>query len=296
MLDRLFEAIVHANHQALAGNAAACVHRTDFEAALPIAALTCIDPRLNRFFPGVLGIVEEDFIWLRNAGNIIFDPLSSMTRSISLACAIKGAKEIAVIGHTDCRIGKMSIGELTDRFKRLGIERSKLPENLTDYFGMFASETQNVIKGTAFLRGSPLISAKTPVHGLVVDINSGRLDWVVNGYQAFAESSAPVPAPVSPEQETSEFRKDWPAFARSDLKFPETKIGDFTVGSLTVQETISGEIGAIQFTASPKAAAPSATQPPVMPSKPPLARPIPPPLTPPVFGLKRGDHRNPKRR
>ena len=43
----------------------------DYAGELPVVALTCIDPRLNRFFPGVLGLPEEQFIWLRNAGNII---------------------------------------------------------------------------------------------------------------------------------------------------------------------------------------------------------------------------------
>ena len=68
---------------------------------LPLIALTCIDPRLNHLLPDRLGIPEESFIWLRNAGNIVTGPLSSTMRSLALACAIKGGKEIAVIGHTD---------------------------------------------------------------------------------------------------------------------------------------------------------------------------------------------------
>src|SRR5688500_15112329 len=112
MADKLFEAIVRANHQTVAGKGEACVNRELCKDNLPVAALTCIDARLNGLFPRVLGVTEEDFIWLRNAGNIIFDPLSSMTRSIALGCAIKGAREIAVIGHTDCRVGKTGIGEL----------------------------------------------------------------------------------------------------------------------------------------------------------------------------------------
>ena len=75
----------------------------DFTGELPVIALTCIDPRLNRLFPGVLGLPEEHFIWLRNAGNIITGPLSSTMRSLALACAVKGGREIAIIGHTDCQ-------------------------------------------------------------------------------------------------------------------------------------------------------------------------------------------------
>src|SRR5512138_2296873 len=181
---RLFEAILDANHRALAGDAKAGLHPADFEQSLPVVALTCIDPRLNPLMPEVLGIPEEQFIWLRNAGNIITGALSSTMRSLALACAVKGGREIAIIGHTDCLVCKTSVMELTDRLKALGVERDRLPENLTEYFGLFASERQNVLKGVEFVRNSPLIGPRVPVHGLLVDITNGKLDWVVNGYEA----------------------------------------------------------------------------------------------------------------
>src|SRR5437899_321211 len=137
---RLFEAIIDANHRAVAGDTNAGLHPADFADELPVVALTCIDPRLNALFPDVLALPADRFIWLRNAGNIIFDQMSSMTRTLALACAIKGGKEIAIIGHTDCLVRKTSVMDLTNRFQALGIDRSKLPQNLTEFFGLFASE------------------------------------------------------------------------------------------------------------------------------------------------------------
>ena len=90
---RLFEAIIEANHRALEGDASAGLHPADFGTELPMVALTCIDVRLNRLLPQVLGVAEEQFIWLRNAGNIITGPLSSTMRSLALACALKGGRE-----------------------------------------------------------------------------------------------------------------------------------------------------------------------------------------------------------
>ena len=103
---RLLEAIVEANHRAVAVGAKATLNLAEFADALPVVALTCIDPRLNRLIPEMLGVPEEQFIWLRNAGNIITGPLSSTMRSLTLACAIKGGKEIALVGHMP------NIGEL----------------------------------------------------------------------------------------------------------------------------------------------------------------------------------------
>ena len=162
-----------------------------------MAALTCIDARLNPLFPEVLGLPKEQFIWLRNAGNIITGPDSSTMRSLALACVVKGAKEIAIIGHSDCQVSKSSVMKLTDAFRAMGVARSALPENLTEFFGLFASERQNVIKAAEFVRHSPLIGPKVPVHGLVVDIGTGKLEWIVNGYHALELAAAQPKRPPS---------------------------------------------------------------------------------------------------
>src|ERR1035438_9956678 len=111
---RLFEAIIDANHRAVAGDTEAGLHPADFADELPVIALTCIDPRLNAFFPNALALPAEEFIWLRNAGNIITAPLSSTMRSLALACAVKGGKEIEkVVLEFDAGVtrGRVLVGD-----------------------------------------------------------------------------------------------------------------------------------------------------------------------------------------
>src|SRR5258706_8518824 len=134
---RLFEAIIDANHRAVAGDASAGLRPADFADHLPIIALTCIDPRLNALFPNVLGIPADQFIWMRNAGNIVTAPLSSTMRSLALACAVKGGQEIAVIGHTDCQVCKTTTMHLLDLLKTAGGERTRLSEKPNKVFGRF---------------------------------------------------------------------------------------------------------------------------------------------------------------
>lgn len=262
---RLFDAILDANHRALAGDTNAGVRPDDFASNLPVVALTCIDPRLNHLFPGVLGLPEDQFIWLRNAGNIIFDPLSSMTRTLALACAIKGGREIAVIGHTDCKVRQTTVSTLIDRFKAIGIERSKLPDNLNDFFGLFASEPQNVIRGVDIIRSSPLIGPNIPVHGLVVDVNTGKLDWIVNGYDVLARGVTAAASNQSPT--LVEGMKDLAALAPfkfQELKFPELKIGE-----------VASDIK--ELFAKPAAPGTAAPAPPPQPSATPSSKSIPVP-------------------
>ena len=223
----LFEAIIEANHRALSGDASAGLRPDEFPDALPLVALTCIDARLNPLIPEVLGVPEEKFIWLRNAGNIITSPMSSTMRSLALACAVKGGREICVLGHTDCLVAKSTAMQLMDRFRVLGVDRSKLPENLNEYFGLFASEHQNVIKAVEFIRHSPLIGPKIPVHGLMVDIQNGRLEWLVNGYQALEMTAGqfnPANHPAAPVP--ADMMSGLQDFKMGEMKFPEFKIGD----------------------------------------------------------------------
>ena len=226
---RLFEAILDANHRAVAGDNSAGLHPAEFADAMPVIALTCIDPRLNALFPNVLGIPAEHFIWLRNAGNIITSPLSSTMRSLALACAVKEGREIAIIGHTDCQVCQTRTAVLLDKLKALGVERHLLPENVNEFFGTFATERQNVIKACALARSSPLIGPKIPVHGLLVDIATGKLDWVVNGYDAWQLPVAPVENILSIVTDAA--RKElgsgpMAGFHFGEMKFPETKIGE----------------------------------------------------------------------
>jgi carbonic anhydrase len=263
---RLFEAIIDANHRALAGDAKAGLRPAEYESELPLIALTCIDPRLNPLLPEVLGIPEDLFIWLRNAGNIVTSSTSSTVRSLALACAIKGGKEIVIIGHTDCLVGKTTTMQLLEKLRLLGIERQFLPDNVNEYFGTFGSERQNVIKVADLVRHSPIISPKIPVHALIVDIHTGKLDWVVNGYEPVLTMASRWNDVVKSAGDTVDALKALTDFNIGEMKFPETKIGETVTKA---EDWLTQKIANLEVK-------PDAT-PPAAPSVPPKI-PLPPPL------------------
>jgi carbonic anhydrase len=295
---RLFESILDANHRAVAGDNSAGLHPAEFAEELPVIALTCVDPRLNALFPSALGLPGEQFIWLRNAGNIITGPLSSTMRSLALACAVKGGAQIAIIGHSDCQVCKTTTTVLLDKLRALGVDRSRLPDNISDFFGTFSSERQNVIKACDIIRHSPLIGPKIPVHGLLVDTETGKLEWIVNGYQELEMMARQVAQPAGSIGHTTDALG---GFNLGQMKFPETKIGELATKG---QDWLSKEVGKIGAAAQEqiKNIAPVAQQveqvagqvasfaeknwprtpaapPPLPPGKPPKA-PMPPPIRP----------------
>jgi carbonic anhydrase len=273
---RLFEAIVDANHRAIAGDATAGVRVAEFEGELPVIALTCVDPRLNALFPNVLGLPGEQFIWLRNAGNIITGPLSSTMRSLALSCAVKGGKEIAIIGHTDCQVGKTTTMGLLEKLEAMGVKRNLLPQNLNEFFGMFGSDRQNVIKSCEFARQSPLIGPKIPVHGFLVDIETGKLEWLVNGYQSWEAMSSQWNEVVKSGEHTIDLMKSLTDFQIGEMKFPDTKIGETVTKA---EDWLAKKVEQLGVKAAPPI-------PPAVPPEPPKI-PIPPPIRP-RMQIKRG--------
>ena len=223
----------------------------------------------------------EKFIWLRNAADIIAGPLSSSVRSLALACAIKGAREIAVIGHTGHLVCKTTSSKLVDLFRALGIERTALPDNITEYFGVFSSERQNVMKAADFIRRSPIIGPKIPVHGLMVDVATGKLEWIVNGYQTFETAAAPVQTLAALGGQELGALKNFAEFKIGEMKFPDTKIGEIAGAAASWG---SQEIGKLEIPA-PRPAQPSAPAAPQAPPAPPKI-PLPQPIRPVPFVRK----------
>ena len=196
---------------------------------MPVIALTCIDPRLNAFFPNALALPAEDFIWLRNAGNIITSTLSSTMRSLALACAVKGGREIAIIGHTDCQICQDHDDHACWTAQGAGRRPQPAAGKPQRFFWHRSAANGRTSSRRAISCGSsPLIGPKIPVHGLMVDIDTGKLDWIVNGYETLAAQAAPaLPDHLAPKPgEAMESLGAFKDFAMGEMKFPEAKIGE----------------------------------------------------------------------
>jgi carbonic anhydrase len=139
---------------------------------------------------------------------------------------------------------------------------------------MFASERANVLKAVEFTRHSPLIGPKIPVHGLMVDTATGKLEWVVNGYQALDSVASAKAAGVKLADESGDAMRSLAAFKIGEMKFPETKIGEIATYA---KDWLSHEIQPAAPQIGEAAPIPPAPPvPPLTPKVPPIAMPVPP--------------------
>jgi carbonic anhydrase len=158
-----------------------------------MAVVTCMDCRLVQMFEQALGLERGDVLELRTAGATISKPeradgANDLIRSLAGGIYLLGVREVAVIGHTQCGLAHANPTALTASMQALGvdpqtlIEKEKLRnvQGLMNWLGAFDDVHINVKEVVNVIRDSPYLP-KIPVHGLVIDINTGELEVVDRG-------------------------------------------------------------------------------------------------------------------
>ena len=158
-----------------------------------MAVVTCMDCRLVRMFEQALGLERGDVLELRTAGATISEPereggASDLIRSLAGGIYLLGVREVAVIGHTQCGLAHANPTVLTASMQALGVDPQELIEKeglvdingLVTWLGAFDDVHVNVKEVVNVIRSSPYLP-KIPVHGLVIDINTGKLELVNRG-------------------------------------------------------------------------------------------------------------------
>src|ERR1700680_3913095 len=77
------------------------------EPMLKLAILTCMDARIDAY--ALLGLRPGDAHLIRNAGG---RSTEDAIRALALSQAVLGTKEVMVIHHTECAIGRFTQQEL----------------------------------------------------------------------------------------------------------------------------------------------------------------------------------------
>ncbi|MEW5761396.1 MAG: zf-TFIIB domain-containing protein [Candidatus Thermoplasmatota archaeon] len=153
-----------------------------------VAVLTCMDTRLINILELGMGLKRGDVVVIKNAGCTITGSGEEILRSMASAVYLAGVEEIFVVGHTDCLLSKTSSTSILEAIEKHGIDRGAFPDrDLMSWFGGFMTEEENVKNVVRFLRGSKVIPKTIPVHGLLMNPNTGKLSIVVSGYEKRAQ-------------------------------------------------------------------------------------------------------------
>lgn len=163
--------------------------------AKKIALFTCMDTRLVEFLEPALGLRRGDAKVIKNAGNTLIDPGGGVMRSLVVAVHALGCDEIYVVGHRDCGMAQIDERSLAATMQARGVPAeaiASLRPGLREWIGAFHDPEGNVRHVVEMIQESPLIPDDVPVHGLMFDPATGRLDLLVDGYARLASAATPT--------------------------------------------------------------------------------------------------------
>lgn len=151
-----------------------------------MAIVTCMDTRLVDFLEPALGIRSGEAKIIKNAGNTVTGPFEATIRSLVIGIFELNVKEIFVIGHHDCGVANSNSKDLIEKMLQRGIAKAAIrmiQDELESWLDTFHQPVENVQQVVAKIRSNPLIPLDVPIHGLIFDPKSGKLDILIDGYQ-----------------------------------------------------------------------------------------------------------------
>lgn len=154
-----------------------------------MVVLTCMDTRLVELLPKAMNFRNGDVKVIKNAGAIVTQPFGNIMRSIIVAIYELNAEEVVVVGHYECGMTGLNAESVIGKAKQTGISEDVISTlhnsgiNLSRWLTGFDDVTQSVVNSVDIIRNHPLLPKHIPVHGLIIDPTTGKLDLMVDGYK-----------------------------------------------------------------------------------------------------------------
>ncbi|QDY46006.1 carbonic anhydrase [Planococcus glaciei] len=152
-----------------------------------IVILTCMDTRLFEMLPKAMNLKNGDVKIVKSAGAVINHPFGGIMRSLFVAVYELKAEEIYIIGHHDCGMSAIDPTSVLEKMKARGIDEKTIEQlkysgvNIEDWLRGFDDVNESVRHSVNMVKNHPLMDRTVPVHGLVIDPTTGKLDIVING-------------------------------------------------------------------------------------------------------------------
>lgn len=151
-----------------------------------IVILSCMDARLVELLPKAMNLRNGDVKIIKSAGAVVSSPFGGIMRSILVAVYALKADEVYVVGHHDCGMSQIDADDFIDKMVTRGVSQETINTmgyigvNLKEWLHGFGDVATSVQRSVDQIRNHPLM-IDIPVHGLVIDPSTGRLDLICDG-------------------------------------------------------------------------------------------------------------------
>ena len=170
------------------------VFRTSRYPDKKLVILTCMDTRLTELLPKALNLKNGDAKIIKNAGALVLQPFRNVMRSILVALYELNATEVLVIGHHNCGMTGLDPERVIAKMGNMGVDSATI--RMLEHAGIdlkrwligFHSVRESVEQSVSIIRNHPLLPKGVPVHGMIIDPETGKLELVTDGYAVLQES------------------------------------------------------------------------------------------------------------
>src|SRR6266550_8640320 len=132
-----------------------------------LAVLTCMDARVD--VSALLGLRPGDAHVIRNAGGRATDDAQ---HALALSQAATGTREIMVIHHTECLLGRFNQKELADKIAAATGHRFEEP------FAVFEDPIAAVVQDLGRLRTDLHLAHRDKIRGFIYDLAANTMTEV----------------------------------------------------------------------------------------------------------------------
>jgi carbonic anhydrase len=129
-----------------------------------LAVLTCMDARVD--VSALLGLRPGDAHVIRNAGGRATD---DARRALALSQAVMGTREIMVIHHTECALGRFKQAELAERISAATGHR------FDDDLGCFDDPIRAIVEDVGRLRLYAHLPHRDKIRGFMYDLSANTM-------------------------------------------------------------------------------------------------------------------------
>ncbi|MDR9854042.1 carbonic anhydrase [Paenibacillus sp. VCA1] len=154
-----------------------------------MVVITCMDTRLVELLPKAMNLKNGDVKIIKIAGGIVSHPFGSVMRSILVALYELKADEVIVVGHLDCGMAALDGEHMIQEIRNRGISEEVLSTlehsgiDLNSWLRGFKDIKAGVTGTVGLIKNHPLLPSGVPVHGMIIDPNTGALDLIIDGYE-----------------------------------------------------------------------------------------------------------------
>jgi len=132
-----------------------------------LAVLTCMDARVD--VSAVLGLRPGDAHVIRNAGG---RASTDALRALAVSQAVMHTREVMVIHHTECALGRFSQAQLEEQISAAS------GHHFAEELGCFTDPIAAIAEDVERVRACPYLASRDKVRGFIYDLTSNLLTEV----------------------------------------------------------------------------------------------------------------------